>query len=147
MASDKKCIETMGSAQVWLCPASSKNMKVSIRNRFRFDNGDHEYSWAFSRRFRKKWVSMEVGSLCVFGNKKDGFTKAAYVVRKIDLDGVENWPFRSPSGLPWSWGFYLSEPFDIDIPASFFREHGRNAWQTQNLLTPEQAAAVRRRYL
>jgi len=124
--------------QVWLCPATPKNRKLSIDNQFHFTNGDTEYAWAFSQGFRSKWDKLKIGDLCLFGNCK-GFVKAAYVSRKINLEQVEEWPFRSPSGLPWSWGFYLTKPFDIQVEANFFINMGRRAWNSQNLLSPEEA--------
>lgn len=132
------------SRQVWLCPTTSKNMKVSILNRFKFENGDIEYAWAFSQSFQRKWESLEIGALCIFGNSKDGFIKAAYVSKKAILNDIENWPFRSPSGNPWTWGFYLTEPFDIDLSAQFFIDIGRRSWTTQNLLKENEAQKVLR---
>lgn len=132
------------SNQVWLCPADKKNMKISIENRFEFTNGDNEYAWALSRSFHSKWVKLEVGALCIFGNTKYGFTKASYVKRKVNLEAIENWPFRSPSGQPWTWGFYLTEPFDINLTSQFFIDIGRMAWPTQNILNQDESEAVKR---
>ena len=132
------------SNQVWLCPADKKNMKISVENRFEFTNGDIEYAWALSHSFFSKWVKLEVGALCIFGNTKNGFTKASYVKKKVNLEGIENWPFRSPSGQPWSWGFYLTEPFDINLTSQFFIDIGRLAWPTQNILNQDESEAVKR---
>jgi hypothetical protein len=33
---------------------------------------------------------MEIGSLCIFGNTKDGFYKAAFVKTKIDIKDIED---------------------------------------------------------
>ena len=101
-------------------------------------NGDIEYAWAFSQRYRSKWDKLKVGDLCIFGNSK-GFVKAAYVSKKVNLEQVEEWPFRSPSELPWTWGFYLTKPFDIHIDSTFFVGIGRRAWNTQALLSQEEA--------
>jgi|694.fasta_scaffold17100_6 hypothetical protein len=135
---------TIESKQIWLCPASKKNMIISIENRFEFTNGDNEYAWALSQSFRSKWLKLEIGALCIFGNTKNGFSKAAYVKRKVNLETIENWPFRSPSGQPWTWGFYLTEPFDINLSSQFFIDIGRMAWPTQNMLNSVESQHVKR---
>ena len=60
------------------------------------------------------------------------------------MEAIENWPFRSPGGQPWSWGFYLTEPFDINLTSQFFINIGRLAWPTQNILNQDESEAVKR---
>ena len=131
------------NVQVYLCPASKKNMNHSINNSFDIGNNTKEYIWAFNESFEKKWNRMEIGSLCIFGNTKDGFYKAAFVKTKIDIKDIEDWPFRSPSGLPWRWGFTLNTPFIIKISANEIKQlTGLKAWMTQILLKQNGADAI-----
>ena len=124
--------------QVYICPASNKNMKISILNKF---NGVN--SWAYNSNaspkcnFLQKWNNMEIGSLCVFGSKKHGYTKAAYVIEKKNLNTQEkDWPFKGiDNKKDWSYGFILSEPFDINISKETIQENiKQKTWQTQILL-------------
>jgi hypothetical protein len=141
--SEIKCMDKI-SKQVYLCPASSKNMVASIDHKFAFNNGVSDYSWAFNERFVQKWNNMEVGALCVFGNTKDGFRKAAFVKSKMDLQGVENWPFRSPSGAPWRWGYTLTTPFYVNFTADDIKLFtGVHSWPTQNILSDIAAENIR----
>jgi hypothetical protein len=78
------------NVQVYLCPASKKNMNHSINTSFDIGNNTKEYIWAFNESFVKKWNQMEIGSLCIFGNTKDGFYKAAFVKTKIDIKDIED---------------------------------------------------------
>jgi hypothetical protein len=124
--------------QVYICPASNKNMEISIINRF---NG--EYMWAYNAspkcNFLQKWNNMEIGSLCVFGSKFHGYTKAAYVIEKKNLNTEEkDWPFKGidkDNQKDWSYGFILSEPFDINISKKTIQDNIRQKnWLTQILL-------------
>lgn len=101
---------------VYICPASKANHNVSIINKFKFKNGDTEYAWAYQSRYRNKWVNLKVGDICLFGHSSTkGFNYMATVKSKVDLTGHEEWPYRSKSGNPWTWGFYLESPVKIKL--------------------------------
>jgi len=80
---------------------------------------------------------MKIGSTCIFGLTGLGFHMVADVVEKVDLEEIENWPFRSKSGRSWRWGFILTQPIRLQPPISAheIRENtDKSAWQTQNVI-------------
>jgi hypothetical protein len=125
------------SAQIWICPANKKNLAISISNKFVFNNGLEEYAWAFNENFKKKWIKLNIGDICIFGNSGDGFKHLAVVKSKIDFKGDGNWPFKSPSGKAWRWGFTLTRLSPINLSSKDFKDAGLNGWPTQNMLTED----------
>ena len=132
----KKSKKSSEGKQVHLCPATEDNLDHSIYNKFRFRNRE-EYMWAYNESYRSKWDKMKIGSTCIFGLTGLGFHMVADVVEKVDLEEIENWPFRSRSGRPWRWGFILTQPIRLQPPISAdeIREYtDKSAWQTQNVI-------------
>jgi hypothetical protein len=132
--------------QVYICPASYENMENSIIKKREID-GILCSCWAYNKKFIKKWVNMEIGSLCIFGCKKYGYTKAAYVIEKKNLNKEEkNWPFKGiDNEKDWSYGFILSEPFDINIEKETIQQNIRQKnWLTQILLDEKCADNIKK---
>ena len=125
---EKEKQKILDAPQVYICPASNKNMKISILNKFNDVN-----SWAYNANaspkcnFLQTWNNMEIGSLCIFGSKEHGYSKAAYVIEKKNLNTKEkNWPFKGiKNEIDWCYGFLLSEPFDINISKKTIQDNIR----------------------
>jgi hypothetical protein len=130
--------------QLYICPAHPANLNISIVNKFSFNNGDTEYAWAFQSGHKGKWGGMKVGDICLFG-KKNSYNYVAIVKQKIDLSKQDNWPFKSPSGNPWSLGFYLSTPVKINSISSAEIRHtsGLNFWMTATKIKQEKVSDMR----
>lgn len=118
---------------VWICPANPKNLQISIVNTFE----NNEYMWAFSEKFVKKWNNLSIGDLCIFGNTKNKFKYAAIVKDKMIITD-DNWPFKSPSGCKWKYGYTLEQPFEIDLSSEDIKKlTNLNAWMTQTKVKDE----------
>ena len=134
------------STQVWICPATKKNLKHSIFSEVDIGNGQMEYAWAFNKKFQKKWISMSEGDICIFGRSKENYSRAAVVKRKQDISELEHWPYRGEDGrTEWSWGFFLEKPFVIDVGYNTLMSNVRQKrFSTQTLLDQECANNVKR---
>jgi hypothetical protein len=132
--------------QIYICPASYENMENSIIKKREID-GILCSCWAYNKKYTKKWVNMEIGSLCIFGCKKYGYTKAAYVIEKKNLNKEEkDWPFKGiDNEKDWSCGFILSEPFNISIEKENIQQNIRQKdWQSQILLDEKCADNIKK---
>lgn len=136
--------------KVWICPASPENIHVSLDHETVLPQGSTGYLWAFNSRRTKSFELIEEGDLCIFINIRHGQTqcRVANVVDKFIIDHVnDNWPFRSPSGAPWTLAFQLSKPVERNITYQHLRELWGNKnqiWQTQTLVSdPNVAQQIR----
>ena len=145
--SAKKLIESEfeSNYQIWICPISNKNLKHSIDNKMDVGNGEIAHAWAFNKRFMKKWEKMKEGDICLFGKSKENYTRAAIVVKKIDISKLDNWPYRGEDGkTEWSWGFFLSDPLVINIEYKTLMKNVRQKrFSTQTLLDQNCANKVK----
>ena len=135
----KTLIEKINKAPaVHWCPASKENLIHSINDR-------RTGKWAFNSRFFNKWNDMQDGTLCLFGNSRSGCNYIGFTKNKIRLDVVEdNWPFRSPSGLPWILAYDVNIfPLSYDIYRNIYdnvlnigcdTRGKKHSIQTQNVL-------------
>lgn len=100
---------------IWICPASPENLRLTIEQPL---NG--KYVWAFNSNRKKQWDSLRIGDMCIFGNIDKrytlGYKYVSFVIGKEELDHTQDtWPFRSPSGCPWKYAFYLTPPIEVNI--------------------------------
>jgi hypothetical protein len=105
---------------LWICPASVENLHLTIEQPFK-----NKYSWAFNASKRGQWEKLRIGDMCLFGNinKKYniGYKYLSFVVGKEELTSADdNWPFRSPSGTPWKYAFFLTPPIQVNITKQMF---------------------------
>ena len=128
-ATDQTELVKLSNVSAWIHGHSHINKNIHVY-------GEKVYVWGINEKFKNMWNGMEIGALCIFGNTKSGFTKASYVKSKIDLKGIENWPFRTTA--PWRWGFTLTNPFDIKLSADIITtphtKVTKHSWQKQLLV-------------
>ena len=124
------------TCQIWICPISKKNLKHSIDNKMNVGNGQIAHAWAFNKKFMKKWEKMKEGDICLFGKSEENYTRAAIVIKKIDISQLDHWPYRGEDGkTEWSWGFFLSGPLVINIEYKTLMKNVRQKrFSTQTLL-------------
>jgi hypothetical protein len=102
------------NANVWIAPASTKNLNTSIINKIVTPTGP-KHAWAMNERHVRKFAKLAVGDIVLFGNASLGYRWFATVTEKpMDVAGIE-WPYQSPSGAPWSNVFYVDEPQEIAV--------------------------------
>jgi len=130
---------------IWIAPASSENMNYSIYNKYKFQYDSEykeEYMWAFNKTRIKSWNELKVGDVVIFGsnNKKgEGWTRKAIVKSKFEFkNDNDSWPFKSPSGTPWTYAFTLEKPVVIKITPSQMKDIiGHNGFQSQTKVKEE----------
>lgn len=123
---------------LWICPSSTSNLELTILNTNVSYNG-YKHSWAFNANRKNSWDELNPGDTCVFGNAKDGWSRMATVISKFVIsDEDDQWPFRSPSGTPWRYGFALSTPIEININKEDFLSIFNRYFQSQTKIRNEE---------
>jgi hypothetical protein len=104
------------SANVWVAPASSANLNLSILSPVETSRGKH-FAWAMNAKHIHNYAKIRVGDIVLFGNSRTGYKWFAEVTEKpTDVD-IE-WPYPSPSGEPWSNVFFVNETTELATPVT-----------------------------
>jgi hypothetical protein len=134
----------MDPPNIWICPASAENLRLTIENPL-----DGKYIWAFNSKRKGQWTQLRLGDMCLLGNIAEryslGYKYVSFVVGKEELDNTQDsWPFRSPSGTPWKYAFYLTPPVEVNITKSqFLSARPSGSPQTQIMARGVEAEALR----
>ena len=130
---------------VWIAPGQPKNIDLSILKKINTPAGK-QYAWAMNAKHIHKFAQLEIGDIVVFGHNTTGYKWVAEVTDKpTDIAGID-WPYKSPSGAPWSNVFYIDKPTEITVPLTPADLRNmlnvRSYGQTQQMLKAGPAAIV-----
>ena len=127
---------------IWIAPGNKKNLKLSIDNPMRIDNGELQYAWAFNKRFNKRFNKLREGDVVIFGDSTQKNVRVCFVTHKLqDISILEQWPYKSDK---WGYGFYLTKPKIFNIHYKKIVEAtGKRVFPTQLPVDEEHTQNIR----
>lgn len=114
-------IDIQKKRNVWLCPASSKDLENTIKNPciLNMNNESRKlvFLWAFKEGRKNSWDQMQKGDICIFGNMPEGWRYISIVKEKIYEKDVGS----KYLGLERKYAFTLEFPLNIKIDKNNMR--------------------------